>query len=59
MNFTDFKQVIMYLYKALEFSYCNEFDGLGSLGKNKYELKIHIHLCHIKKCALKPSLENK
>lgn len=49
----------MYLYKALEFSYCNEFDGLGSLGKNKYELKIHIHLCHIKKCALKPSLENK
>lgn len=49
----------MYFYKPLEFSYCNEFDGFGLLGTNKYELKIRIHLCHMKKCALKPHLENK
>lgn len=49
----------MYFYKPLDFSYCNEFDEFGSFGTNKYELNIQIHLCHIKKCALKPGLENK
>jgi len=33
-----------------------DFDSLGT---NKYELKIHIHLGHMKKFALKPGLENK